>query len=78
MPFDSLRDALRWFAGRDAKERSVFESEKEAYEFVTRLYRESGGVTPELKRAYESYVRNSGDGCDRPIRINEDTHQPAR
>ena len=64
----SLRDALRWLHGGDAKEQSVFQSEKEAYEFVLRLYNDSGGVTPELRRAYEFYQKNVDDGCDPTVR----------
>lgn len=69
MAIYSLRDALRWFCGGDAKEESVFESEKEAYEFVQKLYKDSGGVTPELRRAYEFYLKNVDDGCERDVRL---------
>ena len=55
-------NALRWFHGGDAKEKSVFASEKEAYEFVQSLYKKSGGVTPELRLAYEFYQKNCDDG----------------
>lgn len=64
----SFRDMLRWFHGGDAKEKSAFESEKEAYDFVQKLYRDSGGVTPELRRAYEFVIKNSGDDCQRYFR----------
>jgi hypothetical protein len=77
MAFDSLRDALRWLSGGDAKEKSVFESEREAYEYVEKLYRQSGGVTPELRRAYEFYVKNSRDGCDTALRLKSNRNQPA-
>ena len=77
MAFDSLRDALRWFSGGAAKENSVFDSEREAYEYVEKLYRDSGGVTPELRRAYEFYVKNSRDGCDQPLRLKSNRHLPA-
>ena len=49
--------------GGDKKEKSVFASEKEAYEFCQRVYRETGGVTPELRRAYEFYQKNHNDDC---------------
>ena len=68
MAVRSMSDLLRWMCGGDAKEKSVFASEKEAYEFVQKLYRDSGGVTPELRRAYEFYMKNSQDGCDPEVR----------
>ena len=77
MAFDSLRDALRWFSGGTAKEKSIFESEREAYEFVQKLYRDTGGVTPELRRAYEFYVKNSRDGCEQALRLKSNHRQPA-
>ena len=33
----------------------MFASEKEAYDFCLRVYKDTGGVTPELRRAYEQY-----------------------
>jgi hypothetical protein len=62
----SLRELLRSLAG-GKKERSPFESEAEAYQFCLELYRKNGGVTPELRRAYEFYLRNSYDGCDKYV-----------
>ena len=59
----SLRDLLRWFHGGDKKPESIFASEREAYEFVQRVYKETGGVTPELRRAYEFYLKNYNDDC---------------
>ena len=63
MAIRSLRDFLRWAQGGDKKEKSVFASEKEAYEFCQRVYKETGGVTPELRRAYEFYLKNQNDDC---------------
>lgn len=63
MAISSLRDVLRWMAGGDKKEKSAFASEKEAYEFCQRAYKETGGVTPELRRAYEFYKKNFHDDC---------------
>lgn len=63
MAIPSLRDLLRWMAGRDKKEESAFASEKEAYEFCMRAYKDAGGVTPELRRAYEFYQKNFHDDC---------------
>jgi len=63
MAIPSLRDILRWMQGGDKKEKSIFASEQEAYEFCQRVYRESGGVTPELQRAYDFYRQNRNDNC---------------
>jgi len=63
MAISSLRDILRWMQGGDKKPKSAFASEKEAYEFCQRVYRESGGVTPELRRAFEFYQKNFNDDC---------------
>lgn len=60
-----LRDILRHLAGAQEKEKSVFGSEKEAYDFCRNLYKKTGGVTPELRRAYEFYLQNSSDNCGR-------------
>jgi hypothetical protein len=60
----SLADALRHFFGGDKKKKSAFKSEKEAYDFCRSVYHKTGGVTPELRRAYEFYMRNVQDGCD--------------
>ena len=78
MAFSSMRDALRWLCGGDAKEKSVFESEKEAYEFVQNLYKDSGGVAPDLRRAYDFYLKNFDDGCDPVVRPPARENQPAR
>ena len=56
----SLRDILRWLYS-PRKERSVFASEQEAYDFVQKVYKETGGVTPELRRAYEFYQKSMND-----------------
>lgn len=60
----SLRDALRWIAGGDAKEEPLFRSEKEAYEFCRQVYNETNGATAELRRAFEFYEKNFDDGCE--------------
>ena len=49
--------------GGEKKEKSVFASEEEAYEFCQRVYKETGGVTPELRRAYDFYRKNFKDDC---------------
>ncbi|WP_316975926.1 hypothetical protein [Shumkonia mesophila] len=63
MAISSLRDALRWMFGRGKKEKSPFASEQEAYEFCQKVYKETGGVTPELRRAYDFYKNNFNDEC---------------
>jgi hypothetical protein len=61
----SLSDALRFLMGGDKKKKSAFKDEKEAYDFCLQAYRDSGGVTPELRRAFEFYERNyRDDGCE--------------
>lgn len=61
MAFSSLRDFLRHLFGGNKKKKSVFASEKEARAFVEKTYQETGGVTPELRRAYEFYKQNYDD-----------------
>lgn len=63
MAIPSLRDFLRWMAGRGKKPQSAFATEQEAYEFCQRVYRETGGVTPDLRRAYEFFLKNYNDDC---------------
>ena len=63
MAISSLREFLRLAIGRGKKEKSVFASEQEAYEFCQKVYKETGGVTPELRRAYEFYKQNIDDDC---------------
>lgn len=58
----SLADLVRWLHN-PKKERSVFASDKEAYDFCRRVYRETGGVSPELQRAYEFYQAAIDDDC---------------
>lgn len=48
------------------KEKSVFASEQEAYDFCQKVYQETGGVTPELRRAYDFYLKNYNDDCPPP------------
>ena len=61
-PF-SMREFLRRALGGDKKEKSAFASEQEAYEFCLTVYRQTGGVTPELRRAYQFYQQNYNDDC---------------
>lgn len=63
MSMISIRDILRWMHGGDKKKNSVFESEQEAYEWCQKAYADSGGITPELRKAYEFYKKNFKDDC---------------
>lgn len=57
-----LTDILRFLQSPE-KKKSLFQSEKEAYDFCRGLYNKSGGVTPELQRAFEQYQKNIDDDC---------------
>ncbi len=57
-----LADALRWFHGGDKKEKPLFTTEKEAYDFCRESYAKNG-VPLELRRAYDFYTKNYDDGC---------------
>ncbi len=59
----SLSDMLRFLSGGEKKKKPAFTSEKEAYDFCRNLYKKTGGVTPELRRAYEFYQKNFNDDC---------------
>jgi len=59
----SLREFLRLQFGRGRKPKSPFKDEKEALEFCDRVYKETGGVTNDLRRAYEFYLKNYNDDC---------------
>lgn len=63
MAIPSLRDLLWRVIGRGKKPKPAFATETEAYEFCQRVYKESGGVPPELRRAYEFYLQNINDDC---------------
>ncbi|MEI9993623.1 MAG: hypothetical protein WDM91_03425 [Rhizomicrobium sp.] len=63
MAIPSLQDFLRWMQGRDQKKKSAFDSEREAYEFVQKVYKDTGGVSPELRNAYLFYLKNIHDDC---------------
>ncbi|WP_236019435.1 hypothetical protein [Fuscibacter oryzae] len=60
----SFREILRSMIGGNAKKRSAFANEREAYEFVRRAYNETGGVTPELKRVFDFYKNSMNDPCE--------------
>ena len=66
----SLLDLLRRGASPN-KEKSVFGSEKEAYDFCRSVYRDTGGVTPELRRAFKTYQSAINEHCYRDQRSAE-------
>ena len=53
MSMDWLRDL---FSFRRRTDRHMFRTTKDAYEFVQRAYRETGGLTPELRDMFRQYV----------------------
>ena len=60
----SLRDMLRYLHGGESKPKPAFQTEKEAYDFCRNLYKRTGGVTPELRRAFDFYQKNMNeDAC---------------
>lgn len=61
MSIFSLRELLRLAIGRGKKEKSPFASEQDAYEFCLKAYKETGGITPELKKAFEFYRKNTNE-----------------
>lgn len=63
MAIPSLRDLLFRAMGGGKKPKPAFATEQEAYEFCQKAYRETGGVTPELRKAYEFYLQNINDDC---------------
>ena len=71
----SLRDMLRYFSAPE-KKKSLFKYEKEAYDFCRSMYNKSGGVTPELRRAFEFYKSNSDDECSPEVRVSRHKDNP--
>jgi dihydroorotase len=79
MAIHSLRDALRFFFGGDKKEKPLFKTEKEAYEFCLGVYNKTGGPTNELRRAYEFYLKNyNDDGCSEHFRPENNPDSASR
>jgi hypothetical protein len=72
----SLSDMLRFFSGGEKKKKPAFTSEKEAYDFCRNLYKKTGGVTPDLRRAYEFYQKNFDDDCGTYFGPQQDTRVP--
>jgi len=73
----SFKDFLRFLHGGERKAKPAFKTEKEAYDFARNLYKKTGGVTPELRRAYEFYQKNLDDGCGDFPGPNSGKHQAA-
>ena len=63
MAIPSLHDFLRRMIGGEGKKKSAFASEHEAYEFVQKVYKDTGGVSPELRNAFLFYLKNIHDDC---------------
>lgn len=66
-----LTDVVRWFTGGDEKEKPLFKTEREAYDFCREAYAKSGGVPVELRRSYEFYLKNYNDECDPELRLEK-------
>lgn len=73
----SIKELLRSLHGGDKKAKPAFKTEKEAYDFARNLYKKTGGVTPELRRAYEFYQKNLDDGCGDFVGPQVDKRQAA-
>lgn len=67
----SLSDLTSWWNrdhGSDEKP-AAFTSQQEAYSFVRRVYKETNGATPALRKLHEEYVKKrdasrSSNGLD--------------
>lgn len=55
----------RWTALK--KKRAGFASDKHAYDFCRQVYNETNGVTPELRKAFESYKKHA-NVCSRDVK----------
>ncbi len=73
----SISDVLRHLVGGKKKNRSAFNSEKEAYDFCRGVYRLSGGVPLELQRSYEFYLKNYNDQCSEPTQLEPGKNKTA-
>jgi hypothetical protein len=58
-----LMEVLRHMFGGKRKKKSAFETERDAYDFCRKAYKDTGGVTPELRRAFEFYKAATSDDC---------------
>ena len=61
----TLTDLLRRWTTPVAQKRPAFLSDDEAYEFCRQAYEKSGGVSADLRQAYQFYVKNFDDGRSR-------------
>ena len=58
----TLTDLLRRWTSSAAQNRPAFLSDEEAYQFCRQAYEKSGGVSPDLRQAYQFYKKHSNDG----------------
>ena len=59
---NTLTDLLRRWTTPVAQKRPAFMSDDEAYEFCRQAYEKSGGVSADLRQAYQFYKKPSDDG----------------
>lgn len=70
----SLRDAVRFFMGGNAKKKPLFETEKQAYDFCREVHKKNGGATDELRKSFEFYQKHMNNNCDeftRPFELQD-------
>ena len=58
----TLTDLLRRWTTPVAQKRPAFMSDDEAYEFCRQAYEKSGGVSADLRQAYQFYKKHLNDG----------------
>ena len=58
----TLTDLLRRWTTPVAQKRPAFLSDDEAYEFCRQAYEMSGGVSADLRQAYQFYKKQLNDG----------------
>jgi len=58
----TLTDLLRRWTTPVAQKRPAFLSDDEAYEFCRQAYEKSGGISADLRQAYQFYKKQLNDG----------------